>query len=263
MSDWDGYKKLKELIDASKFDEALGLIKSAVRHQDAERFVLAVFESENSTPELVEAVLRVMLDSRENRYRQHGFWVHSVSHFTDELWKRRLDSWIVKFNEAAFRGANELDDDNCSDRLVQDFAYWARWDDDPKDFYLQMENLDGWIDWEYHEYARERIQASPFASEVAYLRWEIEHAKNRRRWSNDAQVNLPDFKRFDEIVARLQELGEDVSMYQGVKRSAYETQIEELRVKLAELKYDPDMAWKRDASEKGIALMQEHLASLS
>jgi hypothetical protein len=151
-------KRLGELIQDGLVKEAIGVIQSAVGYHEAESFVSTVLKEKEPAPELLEKVLQTFLDSQENRYEQHGFWVHSLSHFMGQLWERRLDDWIKKFNEVSFKGANELGDDNCSDRLVGNFASLAKWDDDPAEFHLTLENL-RWMDWEYYEYAKARIEA--------------------------------------------------------------------------------------------------------
>ena len=163
---------VKNLIEAGKMAEAIEAIRGVKDYHDAEELVFLVLKDEASTPELLEATLEAFLNSRENRYRQHGYWVHSLSHFTKHLWERRMDGWIKKFNEVAFKGAKELHDPNCSDWLVGDFGGYAKFDDDPAEFHLTLSNLE-WMDWKYSAYAKARIEAGRFESEEAFLRWKL------------------------------------------------------------------------------------------
>lgn len=163
--------QLRGLIQNGLTDQAIEMVRSA-KYDEGEAFVFTVMREEKSTPELVEAVLEVFLGARINRCPNHGCWVHSLSHFTDILWKRRMDKWIKKFNEVSFKGANELCDPNCSNRLVSDFEQYAKYDDDPVDFHLTPENL-RWMDWEYAAYSKARIEAGRFDTEEAFLRWKL------------------------------------------------------------------------------------------
>ncbi|MBI4598886.1 hypothetical protein HY734_01670 [Candidatus Uhrbacteria bacterium] len=155
---------------------------------------------QNSTicyPELIEAALQKFFDFRVTdrteefkdtrhltltsakawnwcRLSPHG-WTHSLSHFTEKLWERRMVGWIKKFNQTAFFGANDLEDPSCSERLILDFAKYGKWDDDPADFHITPENI-GWMDWRYQEKTRLRIEHGPFESEEAFLKWKAENS---------------------------------------------------------------------------------------
>lgn len=163
--------QLKKFIQDGSTDTAIHLVRELLEDlDDHERAVHTVLGDQKSAPELVEAALEAFLGTRQNRYKDHGFWVHSLSHFTAKLWERRMDGWIKKFNEVSFKGANELRDTNCSDRLVSDFGYYAKFDDEPVDFHLTFENL-GWMNWEYALYTKARIEAGRFESQETYLHW--------------------------------------------------------------------------------------------
>ncbi|MBI4708708.1 MAG: hypothetical protein HY764_00710 [Candidatus Portnoybacteria bacterium] len=167
--------QLKGLIHDGQTDRAIEMVRSVKDYIEGENFVLTVLSEDKSTPELLEAALETFLAARENRRNKHGGWVHSLSHFTQILWERRMDGWIKKFNEVSFKGANELDDSNCSDRLVYNFACNAKFNDDPADFALTPENL-RWMDWDAG-YPKARIEAGRFESEEAFLRWKINAKK--------------------------------------------------------------------------------------
>jgi hypothetical protein len=248
-------EQLRGLIQNGQIDRAIEMVRSVTDYHEGETFVFAVLREEKSTPELVEAVLEAFLGTRETRYAQHGYWVHSLSHFADELWKRRMDAWIKKFNEVAFKGANELRDTNCSDRLVNDFGSYAKFDDDPADFALTPENL-RWMDWKYSEYAKARIEAGRFESEEAFLRWELRQPRNHFTFDYEAQCEIVCSKRIQHIVQKLQELGADVSEFSSLEKDLHAKHLVALEAKLSAATQD----WERERLEKGIRKTREALA---
>ncbi len=138
-------RELGSLIQEGDIDRAIEMVRSADDYHEGESFVLMVLYKEESTSELVEEALKAFLGTRKHIYKEHGRWVHSLSQFTKTLWERNLYSWIKKFNEAAFKGANELGDHNCCDRLLIDFRRYSVADDNPVDFGITPENL-RWFD---------------------------------------------------------------------------------------------------------------------
>lgn len=131
MSRDDRSDELKELIKSGQSEKALELAKSPVDYQESEDFVFAVLKAEVVNDELLDAALEAFLNTRENWDPKHGYWVHSLSHFTKDLWKLRKLAWIKRLSEVSFKGANELGDTNCSGRLVYDFDEHALWSDHP------------------------------------------------------------------------------------------------------------------------------------
>jgi hypothetical protein len=251
---------LVALIQAGETSSALGIIGEARGYRECEEFVFDVLGEEKSTPELVEAALKAFLGTRENYKPQHGYWVHSLSHFTKHLWKRRLISWIKRFNEVAFKGANELRDANCSDRLVGDFAHFADWSDDPSDFHLTMENL-GWMRWEYSAYAKARIEAGVFTSEEAYVRWQLHQPQMWHTFNYEAQMDLVDVDKIQGFLQRLLELGADTSEFDGLIRRLLEAKLAELEAARAEQTPEtPD--WTKERVAKGIEITRGTLVSL-
>lgn len=163
--------ELKELINSGQTEKALELAKSPVDDHEAEMFVRAALREEGAS-DLLDMALEAFLNSRENRSREHANWVHSLSHFSGELWKLRKLEWIKKLNEVAFRGVNELGNDLNSNRLVEDFRDHALWSDDPAEFHLSLKNL-SWMKWEYCQRIRPWIENGKFESEEAFLRWKL------------------------------------------------------------------------------------------
>lgn len=247
--------QLKGLIQNGQIDRAIEMIRSTNDYHEGESFVFTVLHEERSTLELVEATLEAFLGTRENRYEQHGYWVHSLSHFTGILWERRMDGWIKKFNEVSFKGANELRDSNCSDRLIGDFGGYAKFDDDPADFALTPENL-RWMDWKYDAYSKARIEAGRFESEEAFLRWKLRRPETHIAFDYDAQTELVNIEGIRSLTQKLKELGADTSEFNGLERDLLTKQLDELKAKLP----TATQGWQRERLEKGIQKTRAALA---
>ncbi|MBT3210794.1 MAG: hypothetical protein HN345_02160 [Planctomycetaceae bacterium] len=242
---------LCNLIQGEQIKQAIELVQDAYDYHESEHFVFTVLKEEKSTPELVEAVLEAFLRTRENHRVQHGYWVHSLSHFTDILWERRMVDWIKKFNEVSFKGAIELHDTNCSDRLVCDFGRYARFNDDPADFYLTPDNL-SWMNWEFNEYAKERIETGRFESEEAFLRWKynwkLQRPEKLIKFDYDLQTDLVDIEQIRSLIQKLQELGADISKFNDLEKDLLTKHLSKLESELSETEQD----WRREGLEKAI-----------
>lgn len=250
-------EQLKGLIQNGMTEQAIEMVRSVLDYHEGEEFVFTVLREEKSAPELVEAILEVFFGTRENRYKQHGYWVHSLSHFTKILWERRMDGWIKKFNEVSFKGANELHDSNCSDRLIGDFGKFAKFDDDPADFHITLENV-RWMDWSDLG-VKARIEAGHFESEVAFLRWELATPETYmdRSWDFIETVVRPG--RIRTTIQRLQDLGVDTSEYRSFEQKLLVKQLDELEGKLPTMKND----WECERLKECIQPIKEAMAALS
>ncbi|MDQ5957839.1 MAG: hypothetical protein QG665_168 [Patescibacteria group bacterium] len=254
--------QLKSLLQNGQIDRAIEIVQSVDDYHDGESNVFTVLGEEKSTPELVEAVLESFLSTKPDHAGGrmsgggHGGWVHSLSHFTGILWERRMDKWIKKFNEVSLKGANELGDTNCSDRLVGDFGQYAKFDDDPAEFSLTFNNL-RWMDWKYAAYSKARVEAGPFASEEEFLRWKLHRPETHIAFDFDAQTDLINIKGIRALVQKLQELGADTSEFNGLERSLLTRRLGELEEKLPAVTQD----WERERLEKGIQKTRAALSS--
>lgn len=229
-----------------------------MHYSEVEKVVKEVLNCKDAADGELDAALEIFLSSREDRREQHGFWVHSLSHFSGKLWERRLIDWIKRFNEVAFRGAAELGDFNCVDRLVDDFMEHARWDDNPADFHL---SLDMELPHDsLNRFAEARIAAGAFESEAAALRFELRHAADRfKRWDSACQCDLLSVDQLQAVVQRLKELGEDVGDL--VKRLVAK-QLNELEAELAQKRARNAPEWKIEELEKGVEKSRAQLNAL-
>jgi len=242
-------EELEMLIQRSLFDEATRMARHPLDYEEGEAFVDITFREENVPQEIIEAALEGFLESRVNRYELHGYWVHSLSHFTDKLWKRGMRSWIKRFNETAFRGVYETGDTNCSDRLVGDFGRYASWDDDSTDFHLTDKIL-RWMKWDYLGYTKARIQMRVFQSEEEYICWRLGRLEDF--------MNHVDIEQIQAFLRRLRELGSDVSEFDALPRTILTQRLEEYRRKLEVETED----WRKENLRKKIAGFETNLALL-
>ncbi|MBP9821845.1 MAG: hypothetical protein KBC81_00110 [Candidatus Pacebacteria bacterium] len=245
---------VKNLIQAGNTAEAVEMIRGVKDYHDAERIAVALLDDQSSTPELLDVALQAFLDSREDRYQEHGYWVHSLSHFTNRLWARRLDGWIKKFNEVAFKGANELRDSNCSSRLVDDFAKFAKFTDDPAEFHLSSDNL-RWMEWKYAGCAKVRIEAGRFETEEAFLRWKLGQSEAYKCNS----VNDVTIVSVEPVLAtgqRLQELGADAVEVSVLVKGLLTSHLSQLEKAITSSSSD----WSREMLEKAAQRVRAALA---
>jgi len=240
--------QFEEALKAGDKQTALEIIDAAPDHNEGGQCVFVALWLEDTPQEIVEAALQKFLDLRVNLRPHHGQWVHSLSGATRLLWERRMVGWIKKFNEVAFRGANELGDSNCSDRLVDCFGEHAQWNDDPADFHLTPDNL-RWMDWEYATQAKTRLDAGRFDSEESFLRWQLSVPSEFADYYGVVEVD-----RVRRIIGRLIELGVDAKEFENTEQSLIEGQIATLQ---AELRVCKD--WNRSPIKERIEKLRSML----
>lgn len=261
---WEEIKKKEEkisnLLEAGDEKAVLEIINKVSDYREGESVVVAVLKYENASKEVVDAALQRFLDSRDNCSPEHGCWVHSLSHFTQKLWKRRMMDWIRKLNEAAFCGANELGDINCSDRLLSDFSDYANWDDDPADVGITPQSIQ-WNDWKYGKEVKALIEAAPFESEEAFLMWQIQNPDFLSGWSNEAQKEIVDPSKVLTVIQRLTEFGEDRQEIRGTAKSLVTESLDALKAELKDRLKRED-SWGIDDLKKEIKKTEEILTQL-
>lgn len=232
------YEIMQGLIQKGLFKEAEDIIKATEDYSDCYSYTFAILELKISTPKIIEEALKRSLELKPNYKPEHGYWVHAFSHVTRFLWERHLIEWIRSLNYQVFSGANELNDANCADRLVEDFARYSKWDDDPADFHLTMSNL-SWMDWMGFDYPKARIEAGRFESEVAFLTWKLRQIKSGILYKFDIAGALSDVR---DIVYDLRSFEYDVSEFDELTRDLAITEIERLETQLKKVQYD----WQRE-----------------
>tara|TARA_Y100000310_G_C20691745_1_gene822734 strand:- start:642 stop:1397 length:756 start_codon:yes stop_codon:yes gene_type:complete len=244
---------LEGLLRAKQTDRAVTMINRVQDHGEGESFVFAVLTSDDPEQNLIDTVLEAFLKTRRDYRPQHGIWVHSLSHFTEKLWKLRQIGWIKNFNEISFRGANELGDNNCSNRLVEDFGKYAQWDDDPAEFHITSENL-GFVDWKYLQKTKLRMEAGKLASEAEFLQLQL---RNPEVFHLDYHDKV-DTKKLRADLGRLSELGADTSEFQNLEKDLLTKQLRRYESDLVQA----DGEWRIKGAKDGIGKTKSLLAQL-
>ena len=209
-----------------------------MNYHQAEENVVKVLKS-NHTPVQLDEALEQFLNTRTNRYEQHGYWVHSLSHFMDKLYELGRLDWVKRLNEVAFRGANELGDSNCSDRLIGDFVEHGAFDLDPAEFHLTTESL-RWMKWdEYSFYHKARIEHGRFESVEAMRRFELSWRLSNQglsylHYKDEGDVSSIVFDRLRSTLQELEKLGADMSEFQGIEKRLLTEKLAKLEADLVE-----------------------------
>lgn len=245
---------LKKLVSEKEFEKAKVYIERQRKYADynsAEGLVYEVLLNEKHKirekgevpQDLIDLVLSVFLETKEKH--RHGIWVHSLSHFTEYLWKIEQYGWIQKFNQAAFLGAIERKDASCCNRLIHNFVVNDRWDLKLEDFHLTPENLI-WLKWpncEIEDYDHARLNVGNFEDEISYLRWQL---------TEPTFVKFYNLQKIQEIIEGLVALGENEKELKEFEIDLLSKELERIKVKLADEKQEY-MIERYQEKIKGIA----------
>jgi hypothetical protein len=189
-------------------------------------------ESENVPVRLLKLSLRRFIQLLPH---SRDLWVHSYSHFSRLLWKKRLIGWIMRLNRVALQAVTEAGSAYCAERLVWDFAVHARWSDDPAQFSLNelvVEKLDWSVMPKFVKYVRLRLRNAPFTSESSFVRWQLRHPEGLYYWDHEG-VLLFDFDKMDSSLRRLRMAQTDRRKANSMRRAIAESELRRLRRELA------------------------------
>lgn len=206
-----GYEKNLEyfnlLLNEKRYAELLPVLRRVKNFCELESYLYTVLKKNiwKESPNTIRDVLDYFIQQREDFCPQHGYWVHSVSHFNEKLWELGLIDEVQRFIKISIQGANELSDDNCSGRLIRDFFHLSKYNDCPADFGIRPERLKF---YEFTEYEKARCEECEFTSEEEYLLFQLEYADNPNltSWSNDYQLILLEEEKIKSLVQRLNKL---------------------------------------------------------
>lgn len=214
-------------------------------HDTTENVVEIILNHPQATNEMLDAACQAFCDIGTD-----GYWVHSLSHFTASLWKKRDQfpnsiPWLKKFYKIAFELAN-AGNDSCCDRLISDFEELARFDDDPKDFHLTMNNL-SWMEWPEH-YARTkgRIEHGLFESENNFKIWDalftLRNPYYLREFDYKKQIEVIDIPSTQQKIALLTTHDFDVSEFDNLIEQELKVAINKIKTKLKGIPYSESLS---------------------
>jgi hypothetical protein len=222
--------QINNYLEQNKFDSVRSLVLQLNDCEYVERVVHTVLKNPNITPDFLDFVLNHFLSTREDNIYTHKKWVHSLSHFTKEIWELKHYDWIKKFNEVSFKGAVELNTTFCCDRLVMDFLRYHTFDASPLDYYIDVENL-AWLDWTnfYNpNELKQELKNSPFKSQESLLRFRLNGTLNSKEWISEIQKDATSTKAFDSLLTKLQSEGVDISEFDSQKAELYTKRLQSL-----------------------------------
>lgn len=207
-------------------------MKRFTDYNEGEHAVFALFKDGNvPTQAALDEVLEGFLATRENTPKQHGYWVHALSHFTgDYLWKHKQYEWIKRLNLVALTGAKELGNNSCCDRLAGDLRVHGDWSMNPADFHFTPDMLP-LVASTYDTYTTAYIAAAPFESEKAFLLWKANRPETYEGFDYDAQMDLVPAKGVQALYTRLKELGADTSELESSLQQRITAQLAEVEAK--------------------------------
>ncbi|MFA6053632.1 MAG: hypothetical protein WC762_13700 [Methylobacter sp.] len=181
----DFYERMTLLLpnDSKAAMQAISQITNIVDAELGVRAALARAVTHRGLLGHVEAALQKFLDLREDTPEGRRRWLWCLNEFIFNLYEDRrhssdlqfvqaLGTWIKKFNQIVFKDAVDFGASEICYWFVDNFAYYAMWDDDPTEFHLTPENLK-WVAWENHPLAKARIQAGRFTSYDDYSAWRV------------------------------------------------------------------------------------------
>ena len=199
---------------------------------DAEERCKRALQKSETSSENINRAMSAFMEMRRPARSHHGNWVHSLSHFIEDLWKLRQTDWIKKVHEVAFRGARS-GDTGCSDRLVVAFGKCSLWSDDPADFHMTEDNISWGVESlaKYHSYALARVRAVRFEKEEDFIFWYFRVALTLKDYEGELnyfsllgrQFELQLYQgekhsRIGDLVRRLRELGVDPGEFSDIER---------------------------------------------
>lgn len=186
-------KDFETHLKDKNYEAALTCLRRIKSRFYLENYVHIVLNNEILQKESIEtiyAVLDYFIDQREDLCPEHGYWVHSVSHFYGKLWTPELKRYARSFLKIAIDGANELSDNNCCSRLVHDFFLYSQYNDDPWDFGITAHTI------RFHgtlsHYEESRIKRRVFENSNEYRWFQLSFCDTPAflEWDNDLQMSV-------------------------------------------------------------------------
>jgi len=237
MSYQKNLENFEESVKNEDYELALRLIGKIKGYGYVENYVHIALDENvfRKSPEFISKVLRYFVDQREDICSQHGYWVHSVSHFYSQLWKLGMKKETREFSKISINGALELGDSNCLSRLLGVFFKESSYDDNPDDFGINEKVISLW--GHPKEYEKARIKTKTFINEYSYLSWQLIFADCPviTSFTSEYQLGLIDKKNVCGLIERLRKIDPDYPLdSEIVFKKLYKKQYERLEKELKE-----------------------------
>jgi hypothetical protein len=221
-------EKIRNYLAQNDFKLVRSLVLDLDNYELVEHAVFAILESQTVNLELLDFVLNHFLSTRKNSKPAHGYWVHSLSHFIPKLWQIESYDWIKKLYIVAFTGACELQDPNCSIKLVLYFLEYRKYDTKPSDFGINNDST-AWINLSYYDKEKIELENSPFESQEALLRFQLNSTMNIKSADYKIQqLDVVNTDKFESILKQLQDEGIDITEFNPLKVELYTKRLQNL-----------------------------------
>ena len=237
-------QKIRDLCSAGEFNEVLMLVERSRSITDIRYLIQEIIESESYEVDgILDRALGIFLkaaddDNNYKIYDEYRHYLWSLSFFDGLLWHRRKTEWLKRLYRTAIAGALTRNVSENLHYLAEHFAAYSHWSDDSRDFYLVPAAV-GLIRFFDHKnsYARARIRARKFNSEVEFLQWRIFQPEAVSNFDSSVQQEgMVDLGEIDKIIRRLAELGVDTSAFKKYPQDLLEKQLARFRKLVARTK---------------------------
>ena len=226
----------KNLCWSGEFEALFELVEGDRRVMDARNLLTAVIKTESyKIPGILDRALEIFIKAADYKYcgREYREYPWSLSFFDGFLWHRRDTEWLKRLYRTAIAGALNRSEGERLYLLAEHFAIFSRWDDDSVDFYFVPATLKLIEFYDpKHNYARARILARKFNSEIEFLQWKILQPEAISDFKPGPQEYMIDLDKIDRIIQRLAELGVPTSKFGEYSQSLLEKQLGIFRERL-------------------------------
>jgi len=239
---------LRQALIEKDYSLVARIIKQTGSYDQAEFIIHEVFE-QNTSKKIVDLALNTFLKTHQLVPLQHGYWVHSLTHFDETLWERGEREWLKKLYQVAFDGAHKLGEATCCDVLIYRFCEYAQWSDNSADYGLQISVI-SWMKWyPKNKHIKERVEIGRFNSESEYLRWQFQNPEVLYEYRNTQLVSIG---RIRNTILRLARSGEDVTEFLELEDQLLRVNLQDQLRKLEET----DNKYDQERLQKSIKMLQ-------
>jgi hypothetical protein len=239
----------EEALRTGDKDAALAIVQTTGDCTEAEEYVHLTLGHAQRDAVLLRATLTKFEASRIPSPKEHGYWVHSLSHFAEKLWHLGEVAWLKTGYQTAFNGAYQLGNFTCCEHLLYAFAYYAPWSEDPAEYGVDLSRLPPktWGRWNQH--AKQRLEASPFSSELEFCRFLLQTPKLLRDQRDRNIVNLA---RIRALILRQAEAGNDVLELLKCEDSLLRQDLAQVRIRAGKA----DVGYERDSAQRTVQMLR-------
>lgn len=203
-------RTLENALEKKERENAIQIINTICDSSEVEHVIHILIRSFSKLDDILEVALDSFLKTRKDKAIDHGYWVHSLTHFDDYLWENGMTNWIKKLYKISLSGAIKLGNFNCCEGLLSNFCRYSQWNDDPNDYNINMQ-ITSWMQVRpWNKSILERIKAGRFQSASDYLRWCSNHPCFLYSSRNSDLIALGKIR---SLISEISKNGENISEF--------------------------------------------------